>query len=52
MNQRYARRPRRWLERPFDDLSPRDEEDLEMFIADQCQAERFGDWLADVWLEN
>jgi len=42
MNQRYARRPRRWRVRPFDGLSPQDEEKLE----------RFSNWLADVFLEN
>jgi hypothetical protein len=52
MKQGYKRRPRRWRQRPFDDLPPRDEEDLECCVADESQAERFGYWLAEVFLEN
>jgi hypothetical protein len=54
MNQHYARRPRRWQERPFDDLSPRDEATARMLI-DKWRARRHGNvpqWLRPKWTER
>src|SRR5580704_11339214 len=54
MNQRYPRKPRRWRERPFDDLQPHDEATATMLVA-HWRARRELDvpgWLYPKWVER
>lgn len=54
MNQTYPRRPRRWRDRPFDDLAPRDEATAWRLIA-EWQTRRGGNvpqWLYPKLIER
>src|SRR5215469_6356735 len=54
MRQGYNRRPRRWREQPFDDLSPRDEATAWMLV-NRWRAERQGNiprWLYPKLIER
>jgi len=54
MNQRYVRRPRRWRERPFDDLAPCDQATAWMLIA-RWRERRHGNipqWLFPKFVER